>query len=88
MNTKVCTGFCGRELPATTEFFHSEKRGLYGLKAQCKNCLNDKTKKWKQKNKDKQKQYYKNNKEKSKVYCIILIHYFIDCIAIFCVFLL
>lgn len=69
MKTKICNNpKCQKELPATTEFFHKEKNGLYGLKAQCKNCLNNKSKKWKQDNKDKQKlyqkEYYKNNQEK------------------------
>jgi len=40
MNTKVCTGDCGRELPATTEFFHKSKRGKFGVAAKCKECFN------------------------------------------------
>jgi formylmethanofuran dehydrogenase subunit E len=36
---KVCTK-CGKEFPATTEFFHRRKRGKYGLVAVCKACYN------------------------------------------------
>jgi hypothetical protein len=45
MNTKVCTGPCGRELPATTEFFHkSIKRGEFGFRSICRECYNKKAK--------------------------------------------
>lgn len=37
MNYKVCTK-CDTNLPATTEFFHVQKRGLYNLKSNCKKC--------------------------------------------------
>jgi len=37
MNYKVCTK-CNTNLPATTEFFHVQKRGLYNLKSHCKEC--------------------------------------------------
>jgi hypothetical protein len=36
--TKICTGFCGRELPATGEHFFAQPRGRYGLRARCKDC--------------------------------------------------
>ena len=36
-NTKICTG-CGRELPATAEYFYKMKRGKFGLMASCKDC--------------------------------------------------
>ena len=39
--TKVCTK-CGREFPATLEYFHKNKCGEYGLHAQCKECKNNK----------------------------------------------
>jgi len=35
--TKICTK-CGRELPATTEFFHRCKQFKDGLKYKCKEC--------------------------------------------------
>jgi len=44
MNTKVCTGPCGRELPATPEFFHKSKRGKFGVQGRCKECCNKKNK--------------------------------------------
>jgi hypothetical protein len=44
MNTKVCTGFCGRELPATTEFFHKKKNGKYGFNSECRECFNKRQK--------------------------------------------
>ena len=37
MNYKVCTK-CNTNLPATTKFFHVQKRGLYNLKSHCKEC--------------------------------------------------
>ena len=40
MDTKKCTGPCGRELPATTEFFHKNKKGKYGIHTECKECCN------------------------------------------------
>lgn len=39
---KICTGPCGRELPATTEHFSPNKDGRLGLYAQCKDCRNAK----------------------------------------------
>ena len=41
--TKVCTT-CGKEYPATTEYFHKVKHGKYGLKSVCKECINKKHK--------------------------------------------
>lgn len=35
--TKKCTK-CGEEKPATTEFFHAQKIGLYGVRSVCKIC--------------------------------------------------
>lgn len=46
MNYKVCTK-CKVNLPATTEFFHIQKRGLYNLKSKCKKCTTEYNKaKW------------------------------------------
>lgn len=36
---KCCTGPCGRWLPATSEFFHREKRAKDGLHSRCKMCV-------------------------------------------------
>jgi hypothetical protein len=44
MNTKVCTGDCERELPATTEFFYKKKSGKFGVRSECKKCWNKKNK--------------------------------------------
>jgi len=44
MYTKKCTGECGRELAATTEFFHKSKRGKFGVRSVCKQCCNKKNK--------------------------------------------
>jgi hypothetical protein len=38
--SKVCTGECGKEYMATTEFFFKKEGGKYGLKAMCKTCNN------------------------------------------------
>ncbi|NCC82499.1 MAG: HNH endonuclease [Clostridia bacterium] len=37
IQTKVCTK-CGKELPATTEYFSPLKSGKYGLRPECKEC--------------------------------------------------
>jgi hypothetical protein len=52
--TKICTN-CGRELPATEEYFSKQKLklGKYGLRADCKGCANIYS-----------KEYYEDNSEK------------------------
>lgn len=35
---RKCTGRCGRELPATEEYFHRSKTGKYGLQSKCIEC--------------------------------------------------
>ncbi len=40
--TKICTK-CGRELPATKEYFYKNKGGKYGLDSKCKECKNKQT---------------------------------------------
>lgn len=37
LQVKVCT-VCGEEKPATSEFFYSQKLGVFGLNAMCKCC--------------------------------------------------
>ena len=44
MDTKKCIGICGRELPATPEFFHRQRSCKYGVKCICKQCYNKKQK--------------------------------------------
>lgn len=39
-DTKICPK-CGKTFPATTEFFFRNKRGLYGLRANCKECASE-----------------------------------------------
>jgi hypothetical protein len=39
-DTKICTK-CGKTFPATTEFFFRNKRGRYGLRANCKECASE-----------------------------------------------
>ena len=39
--TKVCIT-CGREFPATTEYFHKSKKGKYGVATECKFCKAEK----------------------------------------------
>lgn len=63
MDTKACTK-CGRELPATTEYFH--KHTGEKLSPSCKECKANYLKRYYDKNKEKyllhNKQYHKNNK--------------------------
>ena len=61
MNYKVCTK-CGKEFPATEEFFYKQKTGKFGLHATCKTCRNKQN-----------QEYCKNNpeckqKEINKIY--------------------
>ena len=41
---QVCTGDCGRELPATTEFFYKKNSGKFGVRTECKECCNKRKK--------------------------------------------
>ena len=63
MHFKTCTK-CGETLPATTEYFHKDKNGKYGLKSTCKKCRAEYHKQHYEDNKDKIKQYYEDNKDK------------------------
>lgn len=56
--TKICSK-CGKDFPATAEFFNRAERGLYGLRPECKDCSGI----WRENNKDKIKSYYINDKE-------------------------
>jgi len=41
---QVCTGECGEELPATLEYFNRNKKGKFGVAAECKECVNKRDK--------------------------------------------
>lgn len=62
---KTCTK-CGDTKPATTEYFHRAKLGLYGLKAVCKACIKIETKARYAANPDYNRQYYLANSEQIK----------------------
>lgn len=67
--TKACSK-CGIEKPLTE--YSKEKTGKDGLRADCKECKNARTKKYKEENKEKLKAYKKKyreaNKERIKAY--------------------
>ena len=58
MNTKICSK-CGRKFPATAEYFYRNKRGLFGLRADCKECCSEYSREY-------QLEYYQENKEQIK----------------------
>ena len=71
---KVCNR-CKRELPATTDFFHKQKCGKYGLLSLCKTCkseYDDKTskirnKRYREKDLERKKKHNNNlNKQQKK----------------------
>jgi 5-methylcytosine-specific restriction endonuclease McrA len=79
MNYKICTK-CGKEFPATDEFFYGDKRGEYRgrLRAACKICQRPSKEKkvvhsatYRKNNKEKIRisgaKYYQNNKEKEAI---------------------
>jgi HNH endonuclease len=43
---KLCTGPCGRMLPATPEFFARKKASKDGLRTRCKNCMSEQGKEY------------------------------------------
>lgn len=63
INYRVCTK-CGKEFPATSEFFHKMKAGKFGLKAICKSCSGEYHKENKERFAIYNAKYQKNNKEK------------------------
>jgi 5-methylcytosine-specific restriction endonuclease McrA len=80
MNYKICTK-CGKEFPATDEFFYGDKRGEYRgrLRAACKICQRPSKEKkvvhsatYRKNNKEKIRisdaEYYQNNKERVAIY--------------------
>lgn len=71
-DTKLCTGECGRHLPATTEYFYKGKAYKGGLRPICKECTLKDCKEYNEKNQERVRirsnQYYANNKEKKQEY--------------------
>lgn len=71
METKICTK-CGKELPATTEYFYKKSKLKLELQNECKICRVKKDKKYYLKNKEKirkkQLKYYKEHKEQRLEY--------------------
>ena len=53
-DTKTCTK-CREVFPATTEYFHERKDSKSGIRAHCKSCSNNRSKRW-----------YSGNKERSR----------------------
>jgi hypothetical protein len=53
--TKTCTK-CGKELPATAEYFYADNRvGRNGFKSQCITCHSEGTRVWREKNIDRER---------------------------------
>lgn len=63
-DTKTCTQ-CGEVFPATTEYFHRKGRGE-ALNLWCKTCANERSRRWRAKNKDKIREYRAKNKDKMR----------------------
>ena len=70
-STKRCSK-CQEEKPATSEFFYKEKKGKYGLRARCKECVLQERKDYHKENKDKilarKKVYQQENAERIAEY--------------------
>ena len=68
---KTCSK-CGREFPATPEYFHKDKNGKFGLRPDCKECCRKRGLEYNQTNKEKRREYSrewrKNNPEKLREY--------------------
>lgn len=65
MLTKICTK-CGRELPATTEFFYAKATGRFGVASYCIDCDKLKKKAFRGENADKVKQQKREEYERHK----------------------
>lgn len=51
MSPKICTK-CGKEFPATTEFFFKDKRTKDGLQYFCKKCAYKRKQEWRKENRE------------------------------------
>lgn len=65
--TKVCKN-CGKEYPATEEYFNKHLYFKDGLASRCKNCYKEYNEEHKEHRQSYQEDYYLNNKEKLKQY--------------------
>lgn len=63
---KKCTGLCGQEYPATTEYWHRDKYRKDGLTSKCRKCRTNEANS--DKSKAYRKKYYHDHKEKSNAY--------------------
>jgi hypothetical protein len=63
---QTCTGICVRELPATLEFFHKNKKSKFGVETECKECRSQ----WQKDNRDKINEYIKNKYQNDQQYRI------------------
>lgn len=60
--TKICK-VCQEEFPATNEYFHKAKRGLFGLRQECIICRKKSYQADKKDHQIKNRKYYERNKE-------------------------
>lgn len=71
MKTKICTK-CEKELPSDEEYFYKQKLGLHGLRSVCRECCNERDKKYYKenvnKNRERAKRYHYKNKDKINKY--------------------
>lgn len=65
METKICTK-CGKELPATTEYFYKDLTLKLGLDSLCKTCKSERSRKHYLKNKEKILKQHAKYKEEHK----------------------
>jgi len=65
MNNKKCTK-CGKEFPATVEYFYRHTQIKDGLSPECKECSKKCCKKWTQANPDKVREYCKKWNKKNR----------------------
>jgi hypothetical protein len=67
MKTKTCSK-CGKELPATKEYFYKDKKGKLGLYSKCKECHCKISKNYRDRNKEKYIKYREEHKEEMAEY--------------------
>lgn len=65
--TKICSK-CGEEKPATTEYFRKAKANKDGLMGQCRDCIKEYEKQYRQENKEYRKLYNKQWRQENKEY--------------------
>ena len=62
---KICKT-CGKELPATSEFFKKEKRAASGLTPHCIDCLNERRREIRKADKERILEVERNYRERNK----------------------